>query len=166
MSAPYRPRITLVATLALALAALLLLPALAAAAARTAAAADWESYAIRSDGTLWTWGGNAFGGLGQGDLVPRGVPVQMGSETTWKSVAHGNSVGTVALKQDGTVWHWGDLGIPFTTAPVQYADGTWAGAWHDFAVGDMHGLLLRDGPGPDPGYAAVELGLRQVGPTR
>jgi len=134
--------------LALALAALLLLPALAAAAARTAAAADWESYAIRSDGTLWTWGGNAFGGLGQGDLVPRGVPVQMGGETTWKSVAHGNSVGTVALKQDGSVWHWGDLGIPFTTAPVQYAGGTWTGAWHDFVAGDMHILLLKDGPGP------------------
>ena len=147
MSSQSRTRMALVAVLALAFAALLLLPAMAAA--HTAAAADWESYVIKRDGTLWTWGGNAFGGLGRGDQVPRGVPVQMGAGATWKSVDHGNSVGTVALKQDGSLWHWGDLGIPFTTSPTQYTGGSWDGAaWTSFAVGDMHGLLLKDGPGP------------------
>ena len=134
------------AALLLALAGLALIPALAAAAPRTAAAADWESYAIKSDHTLWAWGGNAFGGLGQGNTVPQGVPVQVGTDADWKSVAHGNSLGTVALKSDGSLWHWGDLGIPFTTSPQQYTGGGWTGAsWDDFAVGDMHGLLLKDG---------------------
>ena len=144
MSALFRPRTALVAILALAL--LLLLPALAAATPRTAAAADWESYAVKSDRTLWAWGGNAFGGLGQGNLVPRGVPVQVGLAADWKGVAHGNSLGTVALKTDGSLWHWGDLGIPFTTSPQQYTGDSWTGAaWDDYAVGDMHGLLLKNG---------------------
>ena len=154
-----RTRVALVFMLALA--ALLLLPSAATAAARTAAAADWESYAIKSDGTMWTWGGNAFGGLGQGDLVPRGVPVQMGAGTTWKGVAHSNSYGTVALKQDGSLWHWGELSIPFTTSPTQFTGGSWTGAWRDFAAGNGHGLLLKDGAGP--GYELWAWGSDELG---
>ena len=160
MSVQSRTRAMLVATLALALMALLV-PAAATAASRTAAAADWESYAIKSDGTMWTWGGNAFGGLGQGDLAPRGVPVQMGVDTTWKSVAHSNSYGTVALKQDGSLWHWGELSIPFTTSPAQFTGGSWAGAWRDFAAGNAHGLLLKEGAGP--GYELWAWGYNEWG---
>lgn len=144
MSVVARSRAHLIAV-ALACAALLLLPALAAATTRTAAAADWESYAIKSDGTLWAWGSNAFGGLGQGNTMPQGVPVQVGVAADWKSVSCGTSLGTVALKKDGSLWHWGATEIPFTTTPQQYTGGSWTGAsWDDFAVGDMHGLLLRN----------------------
>jgi alpha-tubulin suppressor-like RCC1 family protein len=146
MPALHRPWPALVAIPTLALLLLLLLPALAAADARTAAANIYESYVIKSDGTLWAWGGNAFGGIGSGDTLPRELPVQVGSVTTWKSIASDNSLGTVALRTDGTLWHWGDYGIPFTAAPVQYAgDAAWAGPWEDFAAGDMHLLLLKNG---------------------
>jgi len=63
--------------------------------------------AIRSDGTLWTWGGNYEGELGLGDRVTRSSPVQVGSLTDWRTVDCGS--GTMcAVKTDGTLWTWGD----------------------------------------------------------
>ncbi len=69
MSVAHRRLTAHVAVAALALIAvlLLLLPAPARAMSRTTAANGYESYVIKSDGTLWAWGGNAFGGLGIGD---------------------------------------------------------------------------------------------------
>ena len=146
MSALFRSRGAYAAILALAVVMVLLLPALAAAEPRTAAASIHDSYVIKSDGTLWAWGGNAFGGLGTGDLLPRELPVQVGSVTTWKSITSGSSLGAVALRQDGSLWHWGDYGIPFTPTPTQYTGSpAWAGPWDDFAAGDMHLLLLKNG---------------------
>ncbi len=77
------------------------------------------SAAIKSDGTLWTWGLNAYGQLGQGDLVNRLVPTQVGTDTNWASVAAG-SYHTVAIKTDGTLWAWG------YNADGQLGDGTTA----------------------------------------
>ena len=39
--------------------------------------------AQKTDGTLWTWGSNTFGNLGDGTLIARSSPVQIGNETTW-----------------------------------------------------------------------------------
>ncbi len=65
---------------------------------------------------------------------------------SWQSIASGGSLGTIALREDGTLWHWGDYGIPFTTSPTQYTgDPAWTGPWEDFAAGDMHLLLLKNG---------------------
>jgi alpha-tubulin suppressor-like RCC1 family protein len=62
--------------------------------------------AIKTDGTLWTWGGNPHGQLGHGDLIPRSSPVQVGSLTDWKYV-HTEGQSVFALKTDGTLWAWG-----------------------------------------------------------
>ena len=43
--------------------------------------------AIKSDGTLWSWGRNIKGCLGLGDTVHRSSPTQVGSKTTWKNIA-------------------------------------------------------------------------------
>ncbi len=63
--------------------------------------------AIRTDGTLWAWGLNSNGQLGQGDIVNRSSPVQVGTITTWSSVMNsmGNDMG--ATRTDGTLWLWG-----------------------------------------------------------
>jgi alpha-tubulin suppressor-like RCC1 family protein len=45
--------------------------------------------AIKTDGTLWLWGNNDSGQLGQGNTVKYSSPVQVGSLTTWKSAAAG-----------------------------------------------------------------------------
>jgi len=64
--------------------------------------------AIKTDGTLWTWGGNAtFGQLGDNTATDRSTPVQVfGSATNWKQVACGGNH-TAAIKTDGTLWTWG-----------------------------------------------------------
>ena len=50
-------------------------------------ASSSHSHALKSDGTLWSWGYNTNGRLGLGDVVDRSSPVQVGSLTTWTSIA-------------------------------------------------------------------------------
>ena len=66
-----------------------------------------SSAAIKSDGTLWTWGQNSSGQLGLGDNIPRSSPVQVGSPTNWKSVSVGGSH-MLGIASDSTLWAWGD----------------------------------------------------------
>jgi alpha-tubulin suppressor-like RCC1 family protein len=61
---------------------------------------------IRPDGTLWTWGWNLHGQLGDGTTVERHAPVQVGLDADWASIAAGE-FHTVAVKADGTIWTWG-----------------------------------------------------------
>ena len=63
--------------------------------------------AIRDDGTLWMWGGNSAGVLGQGDVISRSSPVQVGSLTDWSKLCAGGDENMVAIKTDGTLWLWG-----------------------------------------------------------
>jgi alpha-tubulin suppressor-like RCC1 family protein len=55
----------------------------------SAAAGYSYTAAIKTDGTLWTFGYNNAGQLGLGDTTNRSSPVQVGSLTTWASVAAG-----------------------------------------------------------------------------
>ena len=41
--------------------------------------------AIKTDGTLWSWGNNEYGELAQNNLTGRSSPIQIGSETNWSS---------------------------------------------------------------------------------
>jgi alpha-tubulin suppressor-like RCC1 family protein len=63
--------------------------------------------AIKTDGTLWTWGYGTFGQLGTNDLINRSTPVTtFAGGTNWKQVSCGNRH-TSAIKTDGTLWTWG-----------------------------------------------------------
>ena len=63
--------------------------------------------AIKTDGTLWTWGRNSLGGLGDNSTTSKSSPVQtVSAGTNWKQVACGYQ--TAAIKTDGTLWLWGD----------------------------------------------------------
>ena len=69
--------------------------------------------AIKTDGTLWTWGWKKNGGLGHnehggpsGDQDPYSSPKQVGTDTTWKTVAVGHYA-CYATKTDNTFWVWG-----------------------------------------------------------
>jgi len=65
--------------------------------------------AIRTDGTLWGWGKNTDGSLGQGSQTNYSSPVQVPG-TTWKRVVVEYNGGVLATKTDGTLWGWGDGG--------------------------------------------------------
>ena len=67
--------------------------------------------ALKSDGTVWAWGGNANGEVGDGTAVNRYSPVQVLNVSKIISVSGGDSHSS-ALAGDGTVWKWGlnDLG--------------------------------------------------------
>lgn len=82
------------------------------------AAGNDHSSAIKFDGTLWTWGRNPNGQIGDGTTVNRSSPNGVvNGGTTWKLVA-GNSTNTAAVKTDGTLWTWGG------NAGGQLGDGT------------------------------------------
>jgi len=100
------------------------------------------SAVIKSDGTLWNWGINDDGQLGQNSVTP-GIssPVQVGSDTTWSSGSFMRK-STAAIKTDGTLWSWGyanwgilgqnDSGFQRYSSPVQIPGTTWkqVGAGH------------------------------------
>jgi alpha-tubulin suppressor-like RCC1 family protein len=65
---------------------------------------------IKSDGTLWSWGDDSFGELGDNlDGFSKSRPYQIGSATDWMMVAAG-SQSSMALKTDGSLYAWGDNG--------------------------------------------------------
>jgi alpha-tubulin suppressor-like RCC1 family protein len=67
-----------------------------------------HSAGVKFDGTLWCWGRNADGQLGTNDTTDVSSPVQTIANTeNWKSVACGG-FHTVAIKEDGTLWSWGN----------------------------------------------------------
>ena len=105
--------------------------------------------AIKTDGTLWTWGGNDFGALGDNTSINRSTPVTtFAGGTNWKQVA-GGRFHTAAIKTDGTLWTWGDnnfgqLGDNTTTqrnTPVTtFAGGT---NWKQVAAGRDHTTAIK-----------------------
>jgi alpha-tubulin suppressor-like RCC1 family protein len=70
------------------------------------AAGESHSLALKSDGTVWAWGWNAYGQLGDGTTSLRTSPVPTTSLSNVVALAAG-SRHNVALKSDGTVWTWG-----------------------------------------------------------
>jgi alpha-tubulin suppressor-like RCC1 family protein len=74
--------------------------------AKALAAGNSHSLALKSDGTVWAWGNNVNGPLGDGTTTDRPVPVQTQGISDVKALAPGNFY-SLALKSDGTVWTWG-----------------------------------------------------------
>ncbi|MCR9160841.1 MAG: hypothetical protein ACE37F_03595 [Nannocystaceae bacterium] len=72
-------------------------------------AGDGHSCAVRADGTLWCWGSNEFGQIGDGalgGLYTRLSPVQVGPADDWLEVFAGDEH-SCARRRDETVWCWG-----------------------------------------------------------
>jgi len=80
------------------------------------AAGEVHSLALKSDGTVWAWGLNNRGQLGDGSTTNRTTPVQV-SGLTGVMVIAGGAYHSLALKSDGTVWRGGGT-TPANSATV------------------------------------------------
>lgn len=101
---------------------------------------------IRTDGTLWGWGGNGSYQLGLGDTTTRQTPTQIGSATTWSKVSAGGTF-CHAIRTDGTLWVWGSgqyaIGLEFATSattPTQIGSVT---TWAQVSSGWLFGAAIR-----------------------
>ncbi len=102
---------------------------------------------VRTDGTLWAWGRNQNGQLGDGTTTSRFFPIQIGSATDWASVSCG-AFHTLALKLDGSLWSWGDnssgqLGDDSNLqklSPVRIGTDN---NWKTIACADYHNLGIK-----------------------
>jgi alpha-tubulin suppressor-like RCC1 family protein len=111
------------------------------------ASGDYHSHALKSDGTLWSWGYNGEGELGIGSTASQGFPVQVGTDNKWVYVSAGGGHSN-AIKSDGTLWGWGfgllgDIGDGTTAqrnSPVQVGTDT---KWVSVAATTYHTLGLK-----------------------
>jgi alpha-tubulin suppressor-like RCC1 family protein len=70
-------------------------------------AASSMTLALKTSGSMWSWGSNLNGQLGQNDVVNRSNPVQVGSLTNWGNITVSATGGALAVKTSNTLWSWG-----------------------------------------------------------
>ena len=71
------------------------------------AGGDGYAAVLKADGSIWGFGYNSDGQLGNDKLAPINVPSQTNILATYKQIEAGKKF-TIALREDGTVWAWGD----------------------------------------------------------
>jgi alpha-tubulin suppressor-like RCC1 family protein len=108
-----------------------------------------HTLSILTDNSLWAWGGNGSGQLGSGTAgSPSSALIQEATaDTSWSEIAAGASH-SLAIRQDGSLWAWGDNGsgqLGTTTAGAQQVPvrvGT-DSDWVDLAAGYTHSLGIQ-----------------------
>nr|WP_315186261.1 T9SS type B sorting domain-containing protein [uncultured Flavobacterium sp.] len=73
---------------------------------KTVKSGDFHTLGIKTDGTLWAWGDNAKGQLGDGTTTNKNIPTKIGSSSDWQSIFPGELC-SFAIKTDGSLWAWG-----------------------------------------------------------
>jgi alpha-tubulin suppressor-like RCC1 family protein len=90
-----------------------------------------ETCAIHTDGTLWCWGANSYGELGNGTTTPILVETQIGTAHDWVAITRGYHDGC-GIRADGTLWCWGH------NAEGEAGDGTMVAVSIPSQVGASH----------------------------
>jgi alpha-tubulin suppressor-like RCC1 family protein len=96
-----------------------------------ASAGEYQTCAVKTDSSLWCWGDNTNGQLGNGNTLGTKAPTQVAG-TGWAQVSS-NYQHTCAVKSDGSLWCWGlnanlQLGDPtaaFSMTPIQVDGSDW-----------------------------------------
>jgi hypothetical protein len=102
-----------------------------------------HTFAIKKDASLWAWGTNWYGQLGDGTTTDRSTPKKI-----MDGVSHisAGTMHTLALKTDGTLWAWGtnqygQLGNKSTVnsfSPIKVMESV-----IDFSAGEEHSLAIK-----------------------
>ncbi|MDY4873393.1 MAG: FN3 associated domain-containing protein, partial [Alloprevotella sp.] len=101
-----------------------------------------HTIATKNDGSLWAWGYNSYGQLGDGTTTNKTTPIKIMDNVVSTSASRYHSL---AIKNDGSLWAWGrnsygQLGDGTTTnktTPVKIMDNvvsTSAGLYHSLAI--------------------------------
>ncbi|TXD33357.1 hypothetical protein FRC98_20740, partial [Lujinxingia vulgaris] len=108
-----------------------------------------HSCGILDDGTLWCWGNNGSGRLGDGSTTQRNQPTRVAGDGVWIQVSAGGQH-TCGIKEDGSLWCWGqnnenqvDSDAAAENAynePHQVSDAT---NWIEVATGGTHTCALN-----------------------
>ncbi|HVE59197.1 MAG TPA: FG-GAP-like repeat-containing protein [Pyrinomonadaceae bacterium] len=116
-------------------------------------AGAFHTLALKSDGTVWAWGANDNGQLGDGSTTARPTPVQVGSGVSGFTNIIAVSAGdghSIALKSDGTVWVWGSNeygqignGTASTSDQLTPVQNTTLSNVTQIAAGIYHNLALN-----------------------
>lgn len=126
-----------------------------------------NTIAVKNDGSLWTWGNNASGQLGDGTMNNSKVPIRVTSLNDMQAVGQADT-SSLALKTDGTVWFWGNG--QFTPQQVAGLAGVKSiAAWNfHFAVimADDGLLMWGDNNNGNLGNGTVGGGGDTIGPVR
>ncbi|MCL9809912.1 T9SS type A sorting domain-containing protein [Flavobacterium luminosum] len=116
---------------------------------------DWEfisagdefSLAIKKNGTLWAWGDNAFGQLGDNSTSDKNTPIQIGIATDWSFVSAGTEH-SLGINKNGELWAWGKnssarFGIntpSYSHVPIRIGSDT---DWSVVLASREHGVGLK-----------------------
>ena len=68
---------------------------------------NYCSFAIKNNGTLWSWGYNSNGQIGDGTTINQPFPTQVGTDNDWALVS-ASYQHVLAMKTDGSLWAWGE----------------------------------------------------------
>ncbi|QOG02972.1 LamG-like jellyroll fold domain-containing protein [Flavobacterium sp. MDT1-60] len=115
---------------------------------KTVTAGYSYTVATQTDNSLWSWGENKSGQLGDGTIISNNTPKKIGTATDWKIVVTGTNH-TVALKNDGSLWAWGSnkegqLGDGTSTnksIPIRIGTDT---NWQTVAAGNQYTVALKN----------------------
>lgn len=136
----------------------------------------YHTIAVAGDGTLWTWGYNNVGQLGDGTTTNKINPTKIGTATDWVSVGAGY-YHSFAIKSNGTLWAWGynnlrQLGNNSTNnsfTPIQIGtDTNWlkVSGGEGFSVGLKTDGTLWTWGSDDQGQMGGGLGTQYPIPTQ
>ena len=112
------------------------------------AAGDTHALAIRTNGTLFAWGDNTAGKLGEGTTTQSNVPVPVDAANTYTAIAAGGTH-SLGVHADGSLWAWGDNSLgqlgtggaqSSSSIPVQVGTLT---TWKAVAAGTDYSLAIQ-----------------------
>ena len=107
------------------------------------AAGRSHTCARKTDGTLWCWGENDNGQLGDGTSKSKSSPVQVGALGTLVAEVAAGGNHTCARKTDGTLWCWGTDGTGNTDVLPMQVDGAARAAARAAAQAEQEAAIKR-----------------------